>query len=364
MIGRTLFGYIARLFLRWIVGLFLGTLLLIFLIDLLELLRSVSSQDGFDLGTVMVISAFRVPSISEQVLPFAVLLGSMAALLTLSRRSELAVSRAAGLSVWQFTAPGIAVALAIGVIATTAYNPLATTLKAESDRMAASGAAGRMGSLLSDISSETWLRQHTEEGDAVIKVAGIAEEGRVLVQPVIWMFGRDGMLKQRIEASRATLGDGVFQLTDARVHEVSGEPRSAPEMTLPTALTARQISQRLASPSAVSFWRLPDMIAQSANAGLPPARFQLQYDVLLLRPALLAAMVLIATTVSLGMSRKGNAGRMILGGVTAGFMLYVVTEIFGDLGSEGLVPPLLAAAAPAFIALTLGATVLLFQEDG
>lgn len=55
---------------------------------------------------------------------------------------------------------------------------------------------------------------------------------------------------------------------------------------------------------------------------------------------------------------------MILGGVSAGFVLYVVTEIARDLGSEGLVPAALAAWAPAVFATLMGSTVLLFREDG
>jgi lipopolysaccharide export system permease protein len=75
-------------------------------------------------------------------------------------------------------------------------------------------------------------------------------------------------------------------------------------------------------------------------------------------------MVLIAATVSLGLARGGQTGRMILGGVVAGFVLYVVTEIARDLGSEGLVPAALAAWAPGAVATLLGVTVLLYREDG
>ncbi|MBH0239699.1 LPS export ABC transporter permease LptG [Methylobrevis albus] len=363
MIGRTLFRYIAGLFLRWILGLFAGIILLTFLIDLLEVLRSAASKPNFNLASVVAVSALRIPALSEQVLPFAVLLGSMASLVNLSRRSELVVSRSAGLSVWQFSAPGVIVALVIGIFATTVYNPMATAMKAQSDRIAAE-AVGRVSSILGDASSSTWLRQHTEEGDSIVRVGGVLDGGRVILAPVFWNFDATGRLARRVEASSAELGDGRFTLTDARIWDVEGEPRTAERLEIPSALTPQQVSERLSSPTAVSFWRLPTVISQAANAGLPPYRFSLQYHSLIARPALLAAMVLIAATVSLGSSRMGNGGRMILGGIAAGFMLYVGTEIFRDLGSEGLVPPMLAAWAPAAIALSLGSTVLLFREDG
>ena len=76
------------------------------------------------------------------------------------------------------------------------------------------------------------------------------------------------------------------------------------------------------------------------------------------------AMVLIAATVSLRVFRFGNIGSMILGGVAAGFVLYVAGEVARGMGGAGIVPPLLAAWTPAVVASSIGFTVLLHQEDG
>ncbi len=47
----------------------------------------------------------------------------------MSRKLELVVARAAGVSVWQFGLPPLIVALAIGLGAMVAYNPIAVNLK-------------------------------------------------------------------------------------------------------------------------------------------------------------------------------------------------------------------------------------------
>lgn len=362
MIGRTLSRYFAGLFVRWILGLFFGTTLLAFLVDFLEASRSVGASDSASVFNVLAVSALRVPLITEQILPFAVLVGSIGAFLSLSRRSELIVSRAAGLSVWQFMLPGLIVAFVIGAVSTALYNPLATWMKAESDRIA--GSLGSAASLLSDTTSDAWLRQTTENGEAVIKVEGIAENGRMVLDPVFWVFGPDGLLKERVEAVLGEVGDGRWTLSEARVVTSDGAPRQVDQYLLATSLTPEQIRNRLSSPEIVSFWHLPETISQAAASGLPPYRFRLQFHVLLARPLLLASMVMIAATVSLGLSRSGGVGRMILGGVGAGFVLYIVTELARDLGSEGLVPAALAAWSPAVVAVLLGSTVLLYREDG
>lgn len=355
--------YIASLFLRWILGLFAGTTLLAFLIDLLEVLRGNADKPDLDYLAVVAVSALRIPLITEQILPFAVLIGSIAAFLSLSRRSELVVCRAAGWSVWQFAAPGIAVALAIGVLATLVYNPLATAMRQESDRIAAA-AFGSVASILSDASSEAWLRQSTPDGEAIMSVEGIADGGRTILEPVFWVFDGGGRLSRRVDAVIGTLHDDRWELSEAVVTDLSGVHAPAQSYDLATSLTPEQVRDRLSSPDAVSFWRLPSTITQATASGLPPYRFRLQFHVLLSRPLLLASMVLIAATVSLGLARSGQVGRMILGGVVAGFMLYVVTEIARDLGSEGLVPAVLAAWAPGVAATLFGVTSLLYREDG
>ena len=78
-----------------------------------------------------------MPQIAERMLPFCVLIGAMSCYLDLSRRLELVVSRAAGMSAWQFIAPAVVMALLVGVVATTVYNPVAAVLHERSKRLEA-----------------------------------------------------------------------------------------------------------------------------------------------------------------------------------------------------------------------------------
>ena len=78
----------------------------------------------------------------------------------------------------------------------------------------------------------------------------------------------------------------------------------------------------------------------------------------------MCAMVIIAATVSLRVFRSGNIGRMIISGIVAGFVFYVVLKIMGDLGAAGVIRPSLSVWGPVVVALLLGTNVLLFQEDG
>ena len=92
---------------------------------------------------MLLLSIYRVPSICEDVLPFTILFGSIAAFVVANRRLEVVIARAAGLSAWQFLLPACIVGLLIGIAATTLYNPASTPLRAWSDEIQAESAEKR-----------------------------------------------------------------------------------------------------------------------------------------------------------------------------------------------------------------------------
>lgn len=362
--GRTLAVYLAWRFLGAILGLFLLASVLIFIFDALELLRRAGDQEGASLARIGLISLLRVPQLMEQVLPFAVLFGAIAAFLALSRKLELVVARAAGVSVWQFTAPALIVGLVIGIGAIAVYNPLAVILRTQSDEIA-SGLFGREQNFLLQTTGDIWLRQDGADGESVLHAKQILDGGERLLGVTVFTFDRKGSFVERIEAREAMLADQSWRLADGIVYSTDDtDPRTFETYSVSTYLTPTEVRESIAAPESIGFWDLPRVIELSQRAGLPAYRYSLQYQTLLARPALLAAMVLIAACVSLRVSRMGGIGRLILGGILAGFVLYVLSELGKDLGGAGIVPPALAAWAPGVFGVLMGITILLHLEDG
>ncbi len=81
-------------------------------------------------------------------------------------------------------------------------------------------------------------------------------------------------------------------------------------------------------------------------------------------PLYLAAMVLLAAAVSLRLFRFGGVQRMVLGGIIAGFLLYVLSKVAGDLSKASLMAPAVAAMLPPLAGGVMGLMALLYQEDG
>ncbi|RYE11387.1 MAG: hypothetical protein EOP22_00575 [Hyphomicrobiales bacterium] len=62
--------------------------------------------------------------------------------------------------------------------------------------------------------------------------------------------------------------------------------------------------------------------------------------------------------------RTNKYGGAVLYGVVLGFVVYVVTELANRSGFAGVLDPAFAALGPAFVAVVIGSTVLLYKEDG
>ena len=361
MIGKTLGLYFARQFAVLVIAIFLFFFFLVFVITYLEFFtRTLGAQD-FDPTKVFLLTLYRVPSICEDILPFTTLFGSIAAFVLANRRLEVVIARAAGISAWQFLLPACIVGLLIGSFATAVYNPISTTLRAESDKIRTSLTEKR--SRRND-AGPIWIRQAAEGRESIIGAAKTSNNGMTLSDVTAFVFNESGVFVERVDAATARYARGEWKMTDAVVTRVDKQPRKQEDYRLPTTLSPGQVQETFSNLDATSFWDLPALIDTARRAGLPSARYELRYNTLLSRPIVLLAMVLIAAIVSLRFSRSRELGNMILAGVGVGFMLYVVSKIAWDLGSGGIVPPQLAAWLPAIVTILFGATALLHLEDG
>ncbi|MEH3146925.1 MAG: LPS export ABC transporter permease LptG [Methylobacterium frigidaeris] len=361
LIGATLGRYLALRFLRMILGVFLTVFALVYTLDFVELMRRAGDAPGASAATMARLALFRTPAVAEQVLPFAILFGAMAALLQLSRKLELVVARAAGISAWQFLQPGAFVALGIGAFTVGIYNPVSAHLKQLSTEVEAKIFA-RTGKSATD--KELWLRQRSIDGQAIIRADTAIEGTTTLSGVTIFAFDDAGAFTERLEADRAVLHDGYWELRNVRVLARDAQPESYDTYIVASTLEPAQIRRRFTPPDSVPFWQLDDIIARTERAGLDSTRYRLQYDVLMARPLLFLAMVLVAASVSLRFFRFGGVGKMVLGGVTAGFVLYVARQVMEGLGAAGLVATPVAAWFPAVVGSLLGTLTLLYLEDG
>jgi len=246
----------------------------------------------------------------------------------------------------------------------TVFNPVASLMEAAYEKL--ESRILRQGSdQLSLSDAGLWLRQSDQAGNQIIIHAEKLASGDLILDTVTLFFFNDLMrFTSRIDGQTAKLetGDWLIENGTRWLPNEPAEPFT--ELRLPTTLTPRKIEESFASPDTMSFWDLPGFITLLEQSGFPAQRHRLHFNVLLARPFLLCAMVLVAATFSLRMQRRGGATLMIVGGVVSGFLLYFLSDVVFAFGLSAKVPVTLAAWTPTGVALIFGASMLLHLEDG
>jgi lipopolysaccharide export system permease protein len=364
MLMGTLSRYFGLRFLRSVIATFFGVVALAAMIDYIELMRRGADWPKATAWLLAEISLFRVPQLAERIMPFAVLVGAMSCYLALSRRLELVVARAAGISAWQFVAPSMVAAFLFGTVATCIYNPAAAILHERSKRLEAEMQGEAPTSALQANNGGFWVRQKSPNGAAIINAKSSRNQGAQLGGVTAFTFDNAGHFVERMDAKSAALEDGYWQLDEVRIYANGTPPVTQDTYRLSTSLTLEQVRESFATPETVPFWQLPSYIELAERAGLVAAGYRLQYQLLLSRPFLLTGMVLLAASVSLRFFRFGGVQKMVLSGISAGLLLFVLSKFTEDMGKSELMPPIMAAWIPVMVGGLTGFVALLYQEDG
>ena len=369
----TLSRYIGRHFLMAILATLAIMIVIIGLVELLDLIRRASSAPRpVPFSIVLQLMLLKLPTSAEKIYPFAFMVGSMVALGRLTRNSELVVTRSAGVSVWQFLAPGIMVALVLGMLFTTVINPIAASTIARFDRLEGKYISGRS-SLMSILPSGLWLRQVGEENivvggvkadEYIIHALRLTQQTLELDTVTVFLFDANHRFVGRIDAPKANLSPGRWMIENATLSTPNARPQSLAHYEMPTQLTLGQIQDSFSSPETFSVWQLPAFIAVLEKAGFSALQHRLHFHSLMALPTLLAGMVMLAAVFSLRQPRRGRTGMLVVIGMVTGFLVYFMTNIIYAFGASGGLPIFLAAWAPSLIVLMGASALLLHLEDG
>ncbi|WP_295811700.1 LPS export ABC transporter permease LptG [uncultured Nitratireductor sp.] len=361
MIGLTLGGYFFRRYASITAWNFFGIGLLIFIVTFAEVSSRSAGLPGYTPQWAFSLAALQTPIILLQAIPFIGLIAAMATLISLNRKYELVVARAAGVSAWQFLTPIAFGSFLFGALAVAALNPLAANGFAQAQIVEAE-VRGAKSSANSE--AEQWIKQRSDDEETIIGSNAVLNGGRVLVRPTFFRIDADGRIFERLDAERAFLRDGYWDLQGVARRRGTAAAENVGSVQIETNLQPEFVGEQLTRPEATSIYALPGKIEVARSFGLKANAFATHFHSLVVLPLLLVAMTLIAATVSMRFTRMGQSATVILGGILAGFLLYVVSVLVKAFGSAGVVPPVVAAWTPVVVAMFYGVTFLLYKEDG
>jgi lipopolysaccharide export system permease protein len=356
------------MFMQTLLGLGVALLVVsgvILLVDFVEQARAIGTR--VEVGTLQLLglTILKAPSLLEKTLPFVFLFGVLSSLFRLNRNSELIVMRASGMSAWRILAAPMVLALIVGILSTTALNPLGSAGLAEFEH--------RRDALMEvrrdpNQANPVWLRETRADGFTVIAATTIEEGSQELHGPVFLYYVTDERgaprLERRVDAELANLRDGFWEIENAIERAPGASALELESLTLPTSINRQALFERARSPDGVSFWDLPGLIDSAREAGLATERYALRLHALMALPITLLAATLIAAAATLRLHRLGGAAAFAISGGIAGFVMFFFQEMLSSFGATGALPAQTAAwAAPALTAL-IALIYIASTEDG
>ncbi len=358
----TLFQYIVKRMIVALFSLFLALSVMIMLVDLVENMRF-SGKAGGDFGFALQLTLLRTPALTQAMAPFIFLFAAMWMFYQLNRRSELAIMRSAGLSVWRLVGPAALVAALGGFLIIVVADPLAARMMSDGDTMK-NDIRGKTSSLMRVFGDGIWLRQRDEAETLLINADSFDPVDGVLKDVTVWRLSPASAFEERIDAPEARLSGRTIELHQALM-KAHGEQvsRRTPVYSVPTKLTLADLRESVPPPETMSIWDLPRFILLAEAAGLPTVRYDIRFHDLCSTPLKLVAMVLIAAIFSLGPLRGGGAMKLAAAAIGSGFALYLLSELASALGETEKAPVALAAWAPALVVTIIAVTSLMRLEE-
>jgi len=338
-------------------------LFIVFIFDLVELLRRGNKYD-WPLPLILRMAFLKLPEVGQILLPFAILFSAIFTFWRLNRTSELYIMRSSGLSALQFTIPLIFTAFCLGAVATTIINPVSSVLLSKFHSL--EGSQGKKSDNLITLStSGLWFRQNTADGGyTLVNASRFNVQNGSLKDIILLEFSADNTFKARIESSVATLKEGYWNMPQALVYTKTPRAEERTRLKYPTDLTPQDIQDTFSNVENVSFWKIPELIKTLNNTGFATEKLQVHYQSLIARPFFFAAMILLAAIVSLRPLRQGGTAMMVIIGIGIGFLLFFADNMLQAFGISQKIPIFLAAWTPTIVSILLGGSILLKQEDG
>lgn len=336
-------------------------LLLVFygIISLIESLDTwrfthIADTRGLPMAIVMVMASGARWTIKT--LPVTVLMGAILGIMDLKNHRELTVIKASGVSIWRIVRAPVIGLLIAGLVVSVGVETVTTEL----NRSLNPTPPGEATLLIP--SGEVWLEQHSGTDRYVMLAQGLELGGTELNRVTIFNLSKDP--DRRIEGDRAELSNGEWVLPTAVVSRPGEPARAVVNYRLPTTSTPAEISLKLSSTEDMTFFELTRLLASGVADASVRTAASMRVIKLLAMPLVLTGSLLIAFAFTAGYRRSDKYSSAVLYGIVLGFVVFVITEMADRAGSSGVLDPMFAAIGPAFVAIVIGVTVLLYKEDG
>lgn len=356
-----LFRYILREYAKIFLMCFSGLLTIYMVIDFFEKVRRFLRYDS-DMLPMLAYFALKIPAISFQVAPFAVLVATLLTLGLLSRSNEITALRSCGISLLWMTSPFFLFAGGVAVILlafSSSIIPLASD-KAEEIRLVQ---IEKKLMPLTVQAVQPWVRIGA---DALMHVNTIDVGGKSLRGVRLYHFDRAFRLDRIVEAAEARYESGGWMLLNGNRRRFA--PDNAADLVLfadqpaDIPLIPDDFSTSLTGNSeTMTFREIRNYIGRFQREKVSFSRLLTDYYGRVAFPFVTVIMALVG--IALGLRRSGVRGGNMAAGIgqafVVGFCYWTTHSIAIALGRGGALAPVFAGWMANILFASFGLYLLL-----
>ena len=337
-----------------------GFLALFFFFDFVDELPNLGKGvQPYQLTQALLYVALRIPSHLYELLPIAVLIGTIFVMARLAQSSEYTILRTSGLGPWR----ALRSLLTLGLIFTLLTFATGDYLAPLADRTAQMLKARFQGRITVG-QTGAWLKERQPDSSFNVNVGALAPDGDMQSVRIFEADAR-GFLVSITQAPRAKFGEGVWLLEDAERTEFASDGgelarvqhRQLPQLRWPTEITPEMVSVALLKPDRMSTIALFQYVRHLEANAQTSQRYEIEFWRKVFYPLSCLVMVVLALPFAYLHFRSGSITTYVFGGVLIGISFFLLNNVFGYIGNLRNWQPWLAAAAPGMIytVLSLGA---------
>jgi lipopolysaccharide export system permease protein len=356
-----LFRYILREYAKIFLMCFSGLLTIYLVIDFFEKVRRFLR---FDSGVLAILTYFalKIPAISFQVAPFAILVSTLLTLGLLSRSNEITALRSCGVGLLWMTSPFLFFASGVSLILlafSSTIIPLASE-KAEEVRLIQ---IEKRPTPVTIQAIQPWVRLGA---DAIMRIREVGASGTILRGIQVFHFDPAFRLDQLTEAAEARYAPEAWTFLNGNRRLF--QPDKTVDLTLfatqraDIALIPDDFSSSLTGNSeSMTFREIRNYVDRFRGEGLSFSRLLTDYYGRLAFPLVTVVMVLVG--IALGLRGSGvRGGSMALGigqSFIVGFCYWTTHSVAVALGRGGALDPMLAGWMANLLFLSFALYLLL-----
>jgi len=324
--------------------------------DLIQELESLGKGE-YGLGNVLIFVLLSAPGHVYQVVPVAVLVGTMYALGRLSRSSELIILRVSGISItnlaWSLVRIGLVFAVLTFIVGefVTPY----TEKTAQRMRIKATDSV-----IAQDFRSGLWIK----DGRSFVNVEEVLPD-TTLLNVHIYEFDADFHLRTISDAKTGQFEEDGWNLSEVAqtlFNEDKIKSIYFPEANWQSLIRPELLNVLLVQPEKMSARNLYSYITHLSDNKQKTSRHEIALSAKIIYPLACMVMVVLALPFGFLQQRSGGASAKIFLGIMLGVFYQVMNRVFVHLGLLNDWSPIFSTVIPTLLFLLAGLTMLFMVE--